>query len=325
MEMRMQCICGRGPILCSCGASTINKIKEELNNTQKLIEEKEQKEKVKEFVTEINNKLFELCEFVGVDVEEIQYIQKYERLTSENIGKQTPFNSPLPQKKESPKFRINRESLKAAGITNHDFNHFPSSSDIEKIKKKKKSRFHENIRKANEPLEKKEDKGTSLGNPPPKTDWERVGLDNSEKNKILQSIKANPKSSVFSPEFKWNTHEFLKPFKYLESAKKYNGPFIVTIITDKIDLEKYSKIDELKEGINNIYLGKYILLSVYDITSSEEEVAYIHIGLNYLSMSGRLEFDTAISQGGEITMRQQFRIKEFMDSMDIVYNEDLKL
>jgi hypothetical protein len=140
-------------------------------------------------------------------------------------------------------------------------------------------------------------------------------------DKILKSIKSNPKSKIFSKDFKWNLDEFLSAFEFLES-KSYEGPFIVSIVKDKEELKKYAEINGMKEKVEGIYIGKYVLLSVYDIAAFEED-KYIYIGLKYSPMNGTLKFDTvgAIKRG--VTEEQKVSTREFLDFHKIDYDDIL--
>lgn len=170
---------------------------------------------------------------------------------------------------------------------------------------------------------------TNGGLTPPKTDWERIDISKDEKEKIIESIKANPKSNVFSKEFKWNPKDFLGAFTFLEESKGYNGPLIVSLISDKEALEKESRKSFFSEKINKIFLGKFVLLLAYDITAFPSESKYIYLGFNYNSMNGTLEFDCAIPfDKNEIKNAQKRILMEYMDSMGINYkqnHEDLRL
>lgn len=162
---------------------------------------------------------------------------------------------------------------------------------------------------------------------PPKTDWKRIGVDKDEKEKILNSLRANPKSNFFSKEFKWELKEFLEPFKYLESSEKYNGQFISTIINKEEDLGKYFEVDKLKRGINGMYFAKYMIVSLYDISATPNsliESKHIYIGLNFLTKLGALEFDCAGSLDGPVSSMQKLAIIEYLDSMEIIYDDNHK-
>ena len=68
-----------------------------------------------------------------------------------------------------------------------------------------------------------------------------------------------------------------------------------------------------------------MLLSMYDIAASESddrESKYIYMGLKYIGMAGRLEFDCIGSTESGISNNQKLSIKEYLDAMDILYDED---
>jgi hypothetical protein len=286
------------------------------NNNDQINERR--RELTEDYIIEINNKLFALAKFLHLNIPDIKEIETNQEIFNKangisslndikpfdekpkfgDIAKKAIVNEIISQERKD---EIKAAAIKSAGITAEEL----SKSAVEVL----------------EEIKKKE----TLGVAPPKVNWKREGLDKSEKEKILKSIRANPKSSVFSSEFEWNTKDFLTPFKYLESSKKYNGPFIASIVDDRKDLERYSMIKNLSEKISDIYFGKYLLLSVYDITASEsnpEESKHIYIGLKYLGMAGRLEFDCIGSVDGKVGAEQRFNVKEYLDAMDILYDED---
>ncbi len=276
---------------------------------------------VEQYVIDINNKLYELCEFLNLDISDIKKIDK------KNYQKR-PFNDQ--QKKaiidvikmqEESENRIREEVMEAAGI---------KSDPLVEIRRE----TLESIAAKNAEIEKsridrmkilsgiaKEEINKSVGVAPPKTDWKRVDVSKDEKQKIIESIKANPKSNVFSKDFKWNPQDFLGAFLYLENN---SGPFMVSVVTDKDELEKYSKIPEISEDISQICFGKFVLLSIYDITATSKDSKYIYMGLNYIGMSGSLEFSSLGSVNGKVANSQKRIAIEFMDEMKISYKPNHK-
>jgi hypothetical protein len=64
---------------------------------------------------------------------------------------------------------------------------------------------------------------------------------------------------------------------------------------------------------------------MYDIAAasgSDTESKHIYIGLKYLDMAGRLEFDCLGSIESGVSNSQKLSIKEYLNSMDILYDED---
>lgn len=277
---------------------------------------------VEEYIIDINNKLYELCEFLNLDINDIKKIEK------KNYQKR-PFNDE--QKKaiidvikmqEESENRIREEAMEAAGIK--------VSDPLKEIRRE----AIESIAAKNAEIEKsriermrilsgiaKEEINKTVGVAPPKTDWKRVDVSKDEKEKIIESIKANPKSNVFSKDFKWNPQDFLGAFLYLENN---SGPFMVSVVIDKDELEKYSKIPEISEDISQICFGKFVLLSIYDITATSKDSKYVYMGLKYIGMSGSLEFSSLGSVGGEVSNSQKRIAMEFMDEMKISYKPNHK-
>jgi len=271
---------------------------------------KNRKDRVEKYILDINNKLCELAEFMFLDirdelnndtiqkVKESQNKEKFKGVHFGDIGKKAIIDEVLSRERQE---EIRKASVAAAGITMEE----PSRTAKEVADQLK------------QPISK--------GTPPPKTDWKREKVSYFEKEKIINSLRANPKSNVFSKEFKWQPEEFLEAFKYLESSEKYNGQFIVSVVDNKLELEKYSEIKDLSKGIDEMYFGKYVLLSMYDIAATsgyDTESKHIYIGLKYISMVGRLEFDCLGSIESGISNSQKLSIKEYLDSMDILYDED---
>jgi len=268
------------------------------------------KKKVREYIIDINNKLFELKNELYLDIPEIQKINDIE--LSDDIRKEIIDIIKDEEEQDRRKETIRKMALIASGVQDRKQNF-----EVEPIT------YSEYVAEAvNRSL-------TNGGLTPPKTDWERIDISKDEKEKIIESIKANPNSNVFSKEFKWNPKDFLGAFAFLEESKGYNGPLIVSLISDKEGLEKHSKNIFISEKINKIFLGKFVLLLAYDITASSSESKYIHLGFNYNSMNGTLEFDCAIPvEKREIKNAQRRILMEYMDLMGVSYNqnhEDLKM
>lgn len=332
----------------------------------------ERQRAIEEYVIDINNKLFELCAFMKLDIQDIKKIDKknYQQnpfndeqkkaiiqaiKMQEEIDKDFEVVPSVPSSTNKKAEDINKseqliraQAIKAAGISPRDldsanisYNDYIASNLENNVSKIRKETYDKILSKN---LQIEADRNSQaermkllagfnklsngVGMAPPKTDWERVDLPKDEKDKILESIRANPKSNVFSKEFNWNPKDFLGAFSYLEETENYNGPFIISVVDDKLELEKYSKIPKLSDGIQKICVGKYLLLSVYDITASSKDAKHIYIGLKYIGMAGRLEFDSIGSTAGDIKNSQKKIAMEYMDAMDIIYDEnhiDLKL
>jgi hypothetical protein len=293
-----------------------NNPKDIWNNNAQI--NKSRKDRVEKYILDINKKLCELADFLFLDIQDElnnETIQKakasqnktsFESVRFGDIGKRAIINEVLAQEKKE---NFRKEAIEAAGITMKELS--KSAKDICAELKKPINSIAE----------------AEKGTPPPKTDWKREGLSTSEKDKIIKSLRANPKSSVFSKEFQWQPEEFLEAFNYLESSAKYNGPFIISVVDNREELKKYSGIKILSKGIEEMYFGKYVLLSVYDITATESnpnESKHIHMGLKYLNMAGRLEFDCIGSTDSGISNNQRLSVKEYLDAMDILYDEDDK-
>lgn len=328
---------------------------------------------IEEYVIDINNKLFELCAFMELDIQDIKKIDKknyqqnpfndeqkksiiqaikiQEEIDKDFEGVPSVIGDSFIKKAEDIKKTeqlIRAQAMQAAGINLRDlgsanisYSDYIASNlenNVSKIRKETYDKIHsKNLQVEAERSSKIERMrqlaginklDSAVGVAPPKTDWERIDLPKDEKNKILESIRANPKSSVFSKEFNWNPKDFLGAFSYLEETKNYSGPFIISVVDDKVELEKYSKIQKLSDGIQQICVGKYLLLSMYDITASSKESKYIYMGLKYIGMTGRLEFDSIGSTTDGVKNSQKKIAMEYMDAMDIIYDEnhiDLKL
>lgn len=263
------------------------------------------KELIKNYITNINNQLFYLAKCVNIDIKELNYIgADFDSLKKSDFSsvdfemndnvKKDIISEIIKEEviQEQTKQKIINQSLEAAGIKN-------SKISVQK----------------------------STGVPPPRTDWKRIEIDKDEKNKIIQSIRSNANSNIFSKNFTWEPEELMLAFKYLENSEKYSGPFIVSVVVDKSDLERYSKIEKISPKINSIFEGNFVILSVYDITAHNKESKYMYMGLNFDKMSGRLSFEFLDSTTGEIRNSQKTLAKEFLKSMDIIYDtyhEDLK-
>jgi hypothetical protein len=293
-----------------------NNPKDILNNNAQI--NKYRKDRVEKYILDINSKLCELSDFLLLDIHEElnnEIIQKakssqnktsFESARFGDIGKKEIIDNVLAQEKEE---NFRKEAIEAAGIT------------MKELSKSEKDICAELKKPINSIAE------AEKGTPPPKTDWKREGVSTSEKDKIIKSLRANPKSSVFSKEFQWQPEEFLEAFNYLESSAKYNGPFIISVADNREELKKYSGIKILSKGIEEMYFGKYVLLSVYDIKatgSNPNESKHIYMGLRYISMAGRLEFDCIGSTDSGISNKQRLSAKEYLDAMDILYDEDDK-
>ncbi|MEK6829901.1 MAG: hypothetical protein AABY15_07310 [Nanoarchaeota archaeon] len=352
---------------------------------------KKQRQKATElYIIDINNKLFELCQFLHLDLSEIKKINPNdygsEKSWRENFGdkeKKTIISSIIAEEQNKsdkktfsgatsfkdiaeqldeirPYFKQStidsferatyakekayQDSLIAAGITKNQLA-WLNNQNIDNDQIRKEALIAVGIREphlsklTNEAVAKEvSDKikskvlktGHPKGQPPPKTDWKRIDISKDEKEKIISSLRANPVSKSFSSHFTWTLDDFVRPFKYLEDSKDYSGPFIVSIIKDDEEFKKYSNIQKVSEGISKIYSGKYLLLSIYDITASSKnsnEAKYIYMGLKYNGMEGMLEFDTMGSISGVAIKKSQKALAiEFMDVMKIKYSihhEDL--
>lgn len=260
------------------------------------------KRKVREYIIDINNKLFELKNELYLEIPEIKKITDYE--FNDDIRKEIIDIIKSEEEQDKKKETIRKMALVASGI-----------QDIKQNFEVEPTTYSEYVAETvNRSL-------TNGGLIPPKTDWERIDISKDEKEKIIESIKANPNSNVFSKEFKWNPKDFLGAFLYLENN---NGPFLVSIVSDKEELEKYSKIPELSEEVSKIFVGKFVLLSIYDITSTSRESKYIYMGLKYNGMLGTLSFSSLGNIDGVITNSQKKIVIEFMDEMKISYNPSHK-
>lgn len=256
------------------------------------------KEKIRDYIIDINNRLFELKGELKLFIPEIKKITQ-ESILNDNIRKQI---IDIVKDKEDDiqarkKEEIRRMSILASGIEDREVNESITYSEY-----------------VAEALNRSLENG---GLKPPKTDWKRIDISKDEKEKILESIRANPKSNPFSKEFKWNPKDFLDAFLYLENN---NGPFLVSVVNDKNELEKYSKIPELSEEVSNIFVGKFVLLSIYDITATSRESKYIYMGIKYDTMLGTLSFGSLGSIDGVVASSQKRIAIEFMDEMKISYD-----
>lgn len=267
---------------------------------------------IEELIIDLNNNLFELSNLLSLDIAGISKINKKSHKIFDDNAKKNIISSIELLEKVYKEDEIYQKSIEAAGILDSELKAYK-----DKISKPLNNDSKEESIKLN------------TGEPPPKIEWERVGMSNDEKEKIIKSIRANPGSNIFSKEFKWNPKDFLSAFLYLEENKKYNGPFLISVVSDKIELEKYSKIENLHDSIYKINFGKFVLLSIYDITASNNQTKNIYIGLDYIGMTGRLEFFCLGSDSKEeIKDYQKRMVMEYMDIMDIIYNpshKDLKI
>lgn len=263
------------------------------------------KDMLEDYVVDINNKLVDICSTFELDLN-INPIHPDRRIREKR--KEHGFGDDEKRaiisaiESDERKDAIREQAMKAAGITKEDYDKLSGENVFQKLK------------------------NLSNAEAPPKTDWKKITVDASEKDKIIKSIKANQQSKhVFSKEFKWRPEEFLEAFSYLEEAKGYTGPFLTAVVDKKDDLERLSKNPKLNEGIYSMYLGKYVLLSVYDITAEAGVSAKkLYIGLEYLNMVGRLKFDslTTVGTSAKIKDSQKLLVKEFLDAMDIIYEEN---
>jgi len=287
---------------------------EALKQSQTKKEDDHIKNMVEDHIVDINNKLVDICSLLNLDLQDIKPIHPNKDIRKENSAQQN--NSISDDEKraivsaiqaDERKDAIREEAMKAAGITEEEYQNLSKtikdfSNGLEGIN---------NIKNAQAP---------------PKTEWSKITVDSSEKDKIIKSIRANKNSKhIFSKEFKWRPEEFLEAFNYLEESKGYTGPFLTALVDNKSDLEKLAKSDKLKEGIHSMYLGKYVVLSVYDITAEAGVSAkQMYIGLEYLNMVGRLKFHalTTIGIKTEIKQSQKTLVKEYLDAMDIIYEEE---
>lgn len=268
-----------------------------------------------EYIIDINNKLYELCEFLNLDINDIKKIDKknYQKRPFNNEQKKAIID--VVKAQEESEYRIRKEAMEAAGIKKDPFSEIKRET-FESITAKNAKIERERLLKIMNRID-----SNNTGVAPPRTDWKRVSVSRDEKEKIIESIKANPNSNVFSKDFKWNPQDFLGAFLYLENN---SGPFMVSVVSDKDELEKYSKIPELSEGISQMCFGKFVLLSIYDITAATKDSKYIYMGLKYIGMSGSLEFSSLGSINGEVANSQKRIAMEFMDEMKISYKSNHK-
>ncbi len=298
---------------------------------------KEQRQKtVESYIIDINNKLVELINFMHLDLPEIKPINKGKYGKIKNFDDDSKKNiidvikmeesiKELERNSEKRKRDAIKQAMVAAGINGTENSNF-STPSLDEIKESEIDEFKKRLINKSTKLESLEE---TSGLTPPKTEWKRVGISKDEKEKILESIRANPNSNVFSKEFKWDILDYINTFKFLEEANGYKGPFLSSIVSDRFELEKYSKHEKLSQKIPNILFGKFVLLSMYDITASSKESKYIYIGLNYNSSLGELEFECMGSiEGLNIENAQRKIAMEYMDAMGIKYkslHEDLIL
>ena len=261
------------------------------------------REAVEEHVVDINNKLVDICNLLDLDLKEIKPIHPNKELrksgdTLKEEEKRAIIAAiELGEKKES----IKKKAMRAAGITDSEYNRISKEDLINKMKQEKSS-----------------------PKPPPKTEWEKITIDSDERNKIIQSIKANKQSkNIFSKDFKWEPKNFLSAFSFLEEAKGYTGPFLTSVIDNKSHLERLSKYPDFQEKIHQVYFGKYVVLSMYDIASDESWAKQMYVGLSYKPMTGRLWFNKLLTNS-RISQSQKIRIREFFDKMDIIYDNQHK-
>lgn len=277
---------------------------------------------VENYIIDINNKLHEMCQFMNLDLKEIKHIHPDPRIREKNRekdfdddDKRVIIDSIL-----SEEDLVKKAAMKAAGITNDDLKRKSTVKQSSDYVQYVSDNVATGMTLYNESVAQK-----AHGMAPPKTDWSRVDVSKDEKDKILESLRANPKSKMFSNTFQFDPKDFLGAFKYFEDGTGYNGPFIVSIIDSKEELERYSKIDELKEESKKIYDAKYIILSVYDITASKaNEPKYFYVGLNYIGLKGVVYFDKLGSTEGEVTANQKRLLKEYMEAMKIEFDENDK-
>jgi len=287
---------------------------------EKALEEAKEKV-IKNFIIDINNRLHSLCGVMNFDIKEIQQIAKTpiikdkygfpERDTDEY--KKAIIDAVLADEENIDNVTLDTSPLdiKMSETDSRDvFRGDEPDHRFQFIKKLRPRKI------ATQPI------AVNTGQPPPKTDWKNINVGRHEQYKILRSLKENPESKSFSKEFKYETKDFISAFKYLESTKKYNGPFIVSIIDEEKELDKYLKVKSLNAGVKNIQYGKYLLLSLYDITSVSNDSKYIYLGLIYNKKEGRLFLDTAGSLNGNIKTTQKLLVREFLDCMEISYNDN---
>ena len=256
---------------------------------------------------------------------------------------------------EEKKNNAYSKSARIAGITKEEFDKFSKEKSVlnfvEKARRENENKEIERLRELKPFFNKsdyiknaerliQEQKKEMLQNPgpqsPPKTDWERMRVSKNDRNKIINKLKNAYNNHLETPkiqkEYKWDPVEFLQTFRFLEDSDKYNGPFIVSVIANKNEIDKYSNIEGLKEKSKQIYLGKYVFLSLYDIIASRNESKHIHLGLKWIGMEGRLKFDSLRASkinlnNVVVSNSQKILIKKFMKSMGISYDnnhEDLK-
>lgn len=262
------------------------------------------KNKVREYIININNLLYELRNEMKLDIPEITQISN--EIFDDNARRQIIDLIKEEESQEHKKNVIRKIALIASGVEDR----------VEKSESNKQSISHHEyvVEKLNREI-------GNGGLVPPKIDWERINVSKDEKDKIIQSIKANPSSNVFSKEFKWNPKDFLSAFTFLEEAKDYNGPLLISLVTDREQLEGHLKKINLSEKMEQIFAGKFVLLFVYDITASSKESKHIYLCLNYNSLNGTLELQSALSADElEIKNAQKTIILEYLDSMGISYN-----
>lgn len=272
-------------------------------------------------VIQINNHLKAICSLLGLKHLEIEHIDhsNWPNLSEEEITegeKRAIIDAIQRQELERQEFKEKfvEEAKRAAGIIDKTEQFKKMQMSTSGIKPERISVF-DKVREAIG----ESDNGLGKAQAPPKTDWKRIDISKNEKNKILNSIKANPQSKIFSKDFKWDLTEFLSAFKFLES-KLYDGPFIVSLVDDKEELQKYAQIEGMEEKVEGIYIGNYVLLSIYDIAATSDEDKYLYMGLKYSPMNGTLKFDTLGTLEGEATKEQKASAKEFLDFHRVVYD-----
>ncbi len=128
---------------------------------------------------------------------------------------------------------------------------------------------------------KKAQEGRTLDNgglAPPST-WKSVNsvdLSNKEKQSLVEEMKnlhskgITVNKTTFHHKTPVTMDDFTEPFKFLENMHDYNGPFIISLLKNKTEIQNYSVhngvdlVGEIKDCLDN----KKILIGIYDIAGS---------------------------------------------------------
>lgn len=269
------------------------------------LDEESRNKIIKNYIIKINNQLYNLKSALDVDLDGINYI--------EPIGDGVP------------------------GLSVEEDYDLAMKASIEKSKSDRKKYLEEKMLKDTRPTEE----GGYVAPPEVENtdiDWNNVKISPFDKEKVMQEIRLAKKGEIkfndltkVKTEYKWDPDEFLSTFKFLESSKKYKGQFLTTVVFNSALLNKLSKHEGLENCMDNIYKGKYVMISVYDIsaanTPGKEKFKNIYIGLNYNTRDGGLEFDAmGVSNSTKISVdkSQKKQAIEYLDAMEISYDKNHK-